>query len=189
SRLLTFIGREVPDILKPAYSFGGLSMSQMAMRYVDNWLRTTQSVSDIVNAFSVMVLLTDLATLLMGSGDELFKRADLFTNFRDNKGLMLVNKDAEDLKNVSAPLGGLDVLQAQTQEHMAAVSRIPTVKLLGLQPAGLNADSEGVMRAFYDSVHAYQERFFRPNLQTIVDFIQLSLFGKVDPEITCTFNP
>jgi uncharacterized protein len=189
SRLLTFVGREVPDILKPAYSFGGLSVSQMAMRYVDNWLRTTQSVSDIVNAFSVMVLHTDLATLLTGAGDELFKRADLFTNFRDNKGLMILNKDAEDLKNVSAPLGGLDVLQAQTQEHMAAVSRIPTVKLLGLQPAGLNADSEGVMRAFYDSVHAYQERFFRPNLQTIVDFIQLSLFGAVDPEITFAFNP
>src|SRR6185437_7623915 len=104
SRLLTFVGREVPDILKPAYSFGGLSMSQMAMRYVDNWLRTTQSVSDIVNAFSVMVLLTDLETLLQGGGDELFRRADLFTNLRDNKGLMLLNKEAEDLKNVSAPL-------------------------------------------------------------------------------------
>jgi len=29
TRLLTFVGREVPDILKPAYSFGGLSMTQI----------------------------------------------------------------------------------------------------------------------------------------------------------------
>ncbi|MDE2107428.1 MAG: DUF1073 domain-containing protein, partial [Patescibacteria group bacterium] len=29
TRLLTFIGREVPDLLKPAYAFGGLSLTQM----------------------------------------------------------------------------------------------------------------------------------------------------------------
>jgi hypothetical protein len=40
SRLLTFIGRELPDILKPAYAFGGLSMSQMLKPYVDNRLRS-----------------------------------------------------------------------------------------------------------------------------------------------------
>jgi rubrerythrin len=45
SRLLTFVGREVPDILKPAYAFGGLSLSQMAKPYVDNWLRTRQAVA------------------------------------------------------------------------------------------------------------------------------------------------
>src|SRR5262249_9790845 len=44
TRLMTFIGREVPDLLKPAYSFGGLSMSQMVKPYVDNWLRVRQSV-------------------------------------------------------------------------------------------------------------------------------------------------
>ncbi|WP_163360700.1 anti-CBASS protein Acb1 family protein, partial [Klebsiella aerogenes] len=48
TRLLTFVGREVPDLLKPAYSFGGLSMSQMAKPYVDNWLRTRASVADLI---------------------------------------------------------------------------------------------------------------------------------------------
>ena len=33
SRILTFIGRPVPDLLKPAYSFGGLSLVQLG--YVD----------------------------------------------------------------------------------------------------------------------------------------------------------
>ncbi len=42
SRLLTMIGRPVPDILKPAYAFGGLSMTQMAQPYVDIWLRTRE---------------------------------------------------------------------------------------------------------------------------------------------------
>ena len=39
TRLLPFVGRPVSDILKPAYAFGGLSMTQMAQPYVDIWLR------------------------------------------------------------------------------------------------------------------------------------------------------
>jgi hypothetical protein len=60
TRLLTFIGREVPDLLKPAYSFGGLSMSQMVKPYVDNWLRVRQSVSDLISTFSTSDIKTDL---------------------------------------------------------------------------------------------------------------------------------
>ncbi len=118
SRLLKFVGREVPDLLKPAYSFGGLSMSQMAMPYVNNWLRTRQSVADIIHAFSVFLLKTDLSESLMQGGQQLFDRAEFFNALRDNKGLMLIDKDAEDFMNVSAPLGSLDALQAQVMEHM-----------------------------------------------------------------------
>ena len=32
SRFLTLLSREVPDMLKPAYSFGGISMSQLCSR-------------------------------------------------------------------------------------------------------------------------------------------------------------
>lgn len=139
SRLITLIGREVPDLLKPTYSFGGLSLSQMAKPYVDNWLKTRQSVNDIISAFSVFVLQTNLGESLQADGQQLFKRAELFNNLRDNRGLMMIDKDSEAFQNVSAPLGGLSELQSQAQEHMASVSHIPTVKLLGIQPAGLNA--------------------------------------------------
>ncbi|OIN06087.1 hypothetical protein BFS86_19470 [Shewanella algae] len=189
SRLLTFIGREVPDLLKPTYSFGGLSISQMAKPYVDNWLQTRQSVNDIISAFSVFVLGTDMETIVQADGQQLFARAELFNNLRDNRGLMMINKDSETFANVSAPLGGLDQLQAQSQEHMAAVSHIPTVKLLGIQPAGLNADSEGVMRSFYDYIGAYQEHLYRDQLRRLLGLIMISLWGKVDKTIDFEFVP
>lgn len=189
SRLLTFVGREVPDLLKPAYSFGGLSLSQMAKPYVDNWLQTRQSVSDIVSAFSVMVLKTNLAETINTSAEQIFARAELFNNLRDNRGLMMVDKNMEDFANVSAPLGTLDMLQAQSQEHMASVSGIPLVILLGITPTGLNASSEGEIRAFYDWINAYQVSFYSPNLTRVIDFIQLSEFGAVDPDITFAYEP
>src|SRR5580658_189644 len=64
SRLLFIRQREVPDILKPSYNFGGVSMSQLAKPYVDNWLRTRQSVSDLVHSFTVFVLKTTMNSFL-----------------------------------------------------------------------------------------------------------------------------
>jgi hypothetical protein len=93
TRLLTFIGREVPDLLKPAYSFGGLSVSQMVKPYVDNWLRVRQSVSDLVSTFSTSGIKTNLANYLAAGGDQLFKRLVLFNSNRDNQGLMVLDKD------------------------------------------------------------------------------------------------
>ena len=75
SRLLTIVSRPVPDMLKPAYIFGGLSLSQLAKPYVDNWLRTRQSVSDLLAAFNVFVLKTDMASTLSGSADAEFHPA------------------------------------------------------------------------------------------------------------------
>lgn len=191
SRLLTFVGRPVPDMLKPAYSFGGLSMSQLAKPYVDIWLTTRQSIADLIHAFSVMVLCTDLSTMMQDASDSssLMGRVTLFNNMRDNKGLMVLNKNTEDFKNVSASLAGLHELQAQAQEHMASVARIPLVKFTGISPSGLNASSEGEMRAFYDTIAAMQNRFFRPNLNRVINLIQLGLFGEIDPEITYDFVP
>jgi phage-related protein (TIGR01555 family) len=190
SRLLTFIGREVPDMLKPAYSFGGLSLVQMAKPYVDNWLRTRQSVSDLVNAFSTLVLATHMGNQNAPGGQQLlYNRLDLFNVLRDNANVIAIDKNTEEFSNVAVPLGTLDSLQAQTQEHMSAISGIPLVFLLGIQPMGLNASSEGEIRVFYDWIHSYQEYLFRPNLQRILGFVQLSLFGEVDPEIAFDFVP
>lgn len=189
TRLLKFVGREVPDLLKPAYSFGGLSISQMEKAYVDNWLRTRQSVADLIHAFSIFVLSTNMGATVQEGGDMMLKRVELFNMMRDNRGMMMVDKETETLANVSAPLGGLELLQAQSQEHMASIAGIPLVKLLGIQPAGLNASSDGEIRVFYDWILASQEKRLRHNLTTIIDLVQLSLWGEVDEDITFTFEP
>lgn len=72
---------------------------------------------------------------------------------------------------------------------MASIPGIPLVKLLGITPSGLNASSDGEIRVFYDWIAAYQEAVIRPNLTSVLGFIQLHLFGEVDPEITFAFEP
>lgn len=190
SRFLTITSRPVSDMLKPAYAFGGLSLTQMMKPYVDNWLRARQAVSDMLNSYSVMVLATDMSSLMGGGpGADLFNRIDLFNQLRDNRGSMAIDKDNETLTNVAVPLSGLAELLAQAQEQLASVSRIPLSIYLQITPTGLNATSDGETRNFYADVHAYQEKNFRPGLQTILECTQLSLFGEIDPTLKFEFLP
>lgn len=192
SRLMTTVTRPLPDILKPAYNFAGMSLSQLAEPYVDNWLRTRQSVADLINNFSITALKTSMDQVLQGADDaatDLFARADLFTATRSNRGLMLLDKDREELVQVNVPLSGLHELQAQSQEHMCSVSRTPAIVLTGISPSGLNASSDGEIRVFYDWVAAQQETFWREPIEVILKVAQLSLFGEIDPDIGFKFVP
>jgi len=190
SRLLTFVRHPVPDLLKASYNFGGVSMTQMAQPYVNNWVRTRDSISDLVHSFSTSGVKTDLDEVLQG-GDAagFFDRMELFTRLRDNKGLMALNNETEDFFQFNTPLGTLDVLQSQSQEHMAMVAGIPLVKLLGVTPSGLNASSDGEIQVYYDGIRGAQEKMLGPNLRRVLDIIQLSEFGEIDEEITFEFEP
>ena len=190
SRLLMFTSRPVPDMLKASYNFGGLALSQLAEPYVNNWLRTRDSVGDLVHSFSVSGIATNMAAELSGaSSTTLSDRAKLFNELRDNRGVFLLDKESEEFFQFNTPLSGIDALQAQAQEQMASVSNIPLVKLLGISPAGLNASSEGEIRVFYDFIHAEQEKNYRDPLKTILEIIQLDLYEEIDPEITIEFEP
>lgn len=190
TRLQTIVSRPVADMLKPAYSFRGVSMSQLAMPYIDNWLRTRQSVSDTVKQFSISGVKTDLQqSLAPGAGQDLLNRAQLINAYRDNRNILFLDMATEEFFQVNTPLSGLDALQAQAQEQMSAVSHIPLVKLLGVTPTGLNASSEGEIRVFYDYVKGYQANVLTPPMHNVLQIAQLSLFGEVDPDISWAWHP
>lgn len=190
SRMLHFVSRPVPDLLKPAYLFGGVSLTQLLQPYVQNWLRTRQSVSNITHNFSTPVFKTDMGQLTEPGGAQLlYNRINVFNTARDSQGAMVVDFEKEDFVNVSAPLSGLDKLQAQAQEQQASIAGIPLVKYFGITPSGLNASSDGEIRAFYDTIESAQEREGSPQLKRLIDLIQMSKFGKVDPDIGFIWQP
>ena len=190
TRLYTMVSRPVADMLKPAYSFAGVSMSQLAMPYVDNWLRTRQSVSDTVKQFSVSGVRTDMTQMLAPGGvTDLAKRAQLINAYRDNRNLLFLDMATEEFFQVNTPLSGLAELQSQSQEQMAAVSHIPLVILLGLSPEGLNASSAGEIRVFYDYALGYLNAVILPFILYVIQVAQLSLFGEIDNTIGWEWLP
>lgn len=194
SRLLEVVSQPVPDILKAAYSFGGLSLSQIAEPYVDNWIRTRNSVSDMVHSYSITGIKTNLAGLLQNPIAEddpsnILNRVQLFNTMRDNRGCAVLDKDTEEFFQFNTPISGLDKLQAQAQEHICSITHIPLVKYTGLSPTGLNASSDGEIRVWYDFILGRQERVLRPVIKTMLEVIQLNEWGKIDDSLTFEFTP
>lgn len=190
-RLLTIIMRPVPDMLKPAYNFGGISMFQLMKPYVERYQRTADSVSQLVRAFSMTILSTDMSGILAdGESDaSLWLRVGLFNRYRDNTNTMMLDKESEEISQINTPLTGLPDLLTKSQEQMAAPSHTPLVKLLGVTPSGLNANSDGEIRVYYDWIMAQNEAHVRPVIDKISSLMQLSLFGEVDNAIVWEFNP
>ncbi|CAI3941928.1 DUF1073 domain [Commensalibacter communis] len=198
SRILTFVAREVPDLLKPAYNFGGMALTQMAKPYVDNWLGTRRAIADLIKSFSIINFQVSAQQLMEQCFDGtntpkgiegLFDRVQGFNQMRHNQGTFVTDKETEDLKSIAVPLGTLDALQAQSQEQMASIAGQPLVKMFGIQPSGLNASSDGEIRVWYDEVSSYQEHFFKPQLERLFQIVQLSLWGEIDPDISFEFVP
>ena len=191
TRMIIMVSREVPDIFKPGFNFSGLSLSQLVEPYVNNWLRTRQSVSDLINNFSIVVLKTAMDQVLTGGddGSNLFDRIKLFTATRSNKGVMALDKEREELEQIAVPLGGLHELQSQAQEQMCSASREPAVVMTGISPSGFGNVAEGEIRIWYDWIRSQQEAHDRVPIGTMLKLVQLSLFGEIDPDITFEFNP
>src|SRR5690554_1451628 len=190
-RLMTLIMRPVPDMLKPAYNFGGLSMLQLMKPYVERYQRTADSISQIVRSFSMTILGTDMSGILAdGDGDgDLWLRVGLFNKYRDNSNTMLLDKESEEISQINTPLTALPELLTKSQEQMAAPSHTPLVKLLGITPSGLNANNDGEIRVYYDFIMAQNEAHIRPIIERISTLLQLSMFGEVDNSIVWEFNP
>jgi hypothetical protein len=192
TRLITVISRPMPDLLKPAYNFGGISLTQLMEPYVLRWLKTVDNVNKIISNFSNLILKSNLQTVLAGKsvdGTGILNRAKLFTLTRDNQGLTLLDKNSEEMEQIAVPLSGLSELQAQAQEHMAAPSHVPLVKLTGITPSGLNASSEGEITVFHEFVGSEQETVVEPGLDKIFDLIQLNEFGAIDEDLDYEFVP
>ena len=190
-RLLTLVTRPVPDLLKPAYNFGGLSWLQIMKPYVERFQRDTDSISDLISKFSLTALKTNMETILQGGEEgasQLLMRAQMMGQFRDNLNMLLMDFAGEDLVQINTPMTGLVDLWAKSQELMAMPSHTPLVKLTGITPSGLNASSDGEIRVYNDWISGLQNAFILPQIMKILRIAQMSLFGEIDNNISFEFN-
>ncbi len=190
SRFFMLCARPVPDLLKPAYNFGGQPLIALLEPAVNMWLRTRKSVNDLLHSFSVTILKSNLATLLQDDEDGgLIGRAELMTTMRDNQGVAVIDFTTEDIVKADTSLAGLDKLQAQAQEHMAAICNEPLVIMTGVTPSGLNASSEGEIQVWHENVGAQQKNVIDRPLKQVIELAQLNLYGEIDDAITHEWVP
>lgn len=187
SRFIDIISRPVPDILKPSYNFGGLSLTQLMEDYVVDWRDAKKNVIKILRTLRMRALQTDMDARLQEPG-QFDKRIKLFTQYQDNFGIWAIDNE-EGLLHQQTSLSELSNLLSNYQDQMCIPARITNLKLLGNAPAGLNASGDSELETWHETISGMQERDIRRALENIFKIIQLSEFGEIKKNIFFEFKP
>lgn len=190
SRLIRFVENEVTDLLKPSYNFLGIPQAQLLSDYVTHFRENREEANRLLKKFSTMFLKSNIKNILYNgaSRGELDKRVKLFVRNRDNNGLMVLDKDSEDLMQINTPLTGVEPLVRQSLELVVAVNQSNVVKMLGMSPAGFNT-GESDLKSHNDLIATLQATVLKRPLEKILKILQLSLFGAIDPAVSFEFCP
>lgn len=187
SRFNDIVSRPVPDILKPSYNFGGLSLTQLMEDYVVDWRDAKKNVIKILRTLRMRGLKTDLDARLQDR-NEFDKRLRLAGQYQDNFGLWALD-NSEELIHMQTSLSELSNLLSNYQDQLCIPSRITNLKLLGNAPAGLNASGDSELDTWHETVSGYQDGNLRKPLENIFKIIQLSEFGEIKEDIYFEFKP
>ena len=189
SRMLTFIENHPPMLLRPNYNFLGIPQAQILWDYVVHFNKTRISAARLLDKISLLVVQTDMDEILSSqTGVQDFDaKMEFLQRYRDNDSVFVCDKDSEAVTNVQTSIAGCTDIVRQSLELIACINRTPAVKLLGISPSGFNATGESDIKNYYDYIASKQE-LYRDQIQTIINVLQLTQWGYIDPSITFTFN-
>lgn len=187
SRFIDIVSRPVPDILKPSYNFGGLSLTQLMEDYVVDWRDAKKNVIKILRTLRMRALKTDMDARLQEPG-QFDKRIKLFTQYQDNFGIWAIDNE-EDLLHQQTSLSELSNILSNYQEQLCIPSRTTNLKMFGNAPAGLNASGDAEIETWHETISGSQELDYRRAIENIFKIIQLSEFGEIKPDLYFEFRP
>ncbi|MBE1237485.1 DUF1073 domain-containing protein [Phaeovibrio sulfidiphilus] len=190
SRFLYFSAGDLPARIRPSYNFFGVPMAEVALDYVAHFTETRAAAARLLTKFSRLIFKTNMNDVLSGGlGTDMERRIQYAIDHWTNDDLFIIDKEDEDVIKVESTLGGVTEIVRQSLEMVAAIFRVPVMKLLGISPSGLNATGDADLRNFHENVGHLQEKQLNAPLEKALDVLQLHLFGEIDPALTFEWRP
>ena len=184
SHLIKIIFKEVPDILKPTYYYGGMSLTQMIYEQVFLAEQTSKEAPKLVQNKRLLIM--------SGSLEESVRNTERFENklkalleARNNYGVYLTDIN-ENVQQIETSLMEFPELISNQYLLIAGIAEIPYTKFLGTTPKGFNATGEYEMKSYIQMLKSLQENF-SPLLRRHIDLLSMSLYGEKQ-DISFRFN-
>lgn len=165
SHLIILKGDEVPDILKPTYLYGGVSIPQKIYERVYAAERTANEAPQLVMTKRTNVYGTDIIAAMTNQAKTESKLME-WAYYRDNYGVKMIDKEDETMQQFDTALGDLDTVIMTQYQLVASIANVPATKLLGTSPKGFNASGE------------YEEANYREELESIQTFDMAPLIDR-----------
>lgn len=193
SRVLRFVGRELPRLETVRESYWGASEMEHIRDELLKRSAASANIAQLIFQANITTLkMADFGEVL-GYGTEEQRRSieaamSLENRFRTSFGIQLLSRD-DTLENHAYSFTGLSEIYEQFMMDMAGASEIPATRLFGRSPQGMNATGESDLRNYYDMIASLQERQLRPALEKLLPVMAISCWGYVPEDLEFVFEP
>lgn len=154
SHLCIFRNSEPPDLLKPLYQYGGVSVPQKIMERVYAAERTANEGPQLAMTKRLIVLKTDVAQAL-GNQSKFVEHMQIFTQLMNNFGVKVVDTD-DNIEQFDTALSELDNVIMTQYQLVAAGANVPATKLLGTTPKGFNSSGGYEESSYHEELESIQ---------------------------------
>lgn len=187
SRIAAFIGNPLPDEDIQTGSSAGWGDSSLAasLGACTNADATLANIVSLIYEAKVDVLgVPNLADIMADeeSRSALVARVHLAAMLKGNNG-MLVRDAEETYDSKSFNFGNLDSIGNLMLQVVSGAADIPTTRLLGMSPGGMNASGESDLRNYYDRIQSAQELEITPAMSILDECLIQSALGSRPKDI------
>lgn len=183
-------GGELPDILKPTYFYGGISVPQKIAERVFASERTANEAPLLALSKRSTVLHTDISQV-MANVQTFMQKMGAWMQLLNNFGVKIVGEN-ELIEQFDTSMADMDETIMTQYQIVAAASDVPATKLLGTSPKGFGASGEYEEASYHEMLESLQEDHAMPTLERHYELLVASelksQFGK-DVQIIPVFKP
>lgn len=179
SHLVIFRTEELPDALKPTYSYGGVSIPQKIYERVYAAERTANEAPMLALTKRTTVMKTDLTAAQADPVKFVLKQQDWINNW-NNYGIKNLGLDDE-LDQHDTSLNDLDAVIMTQYQLVAAIANVPSVKLLGTSPKGFNTTGEFEEANYHEALESLQSTHLTAFVDRHHELVIKSEFSNQDP--------
>ena len=194
SRVVRFIGVNLPPIEKIAENYWGMSVLERVLEELSKRDNTSANIEGMVYRANIAIRrMNNLPGLMAGaSGSDSNYRRILESLSAQNQILnnfsMQLLGEGEEMDFKSYSFSGLSEIYEEFMMDISGAAHIPATKLFGRAPAGMNSTGESDLQNYYDMISQEQETDLRPVLDKILPVIAMSLWGGVPDDLDYKFN-
>ena len=163
THLVIFRTEELPDILKPTYIYGGVSIPQKIAERVYAAERCANEAPLLTLTKRTDVVKADMAQAT-ADFDGFANRMQQWVYNRDNYGIKMLGLD-EEMQQFDTSLSDLDAVIMTQYQLVAAASNVPATKLLGTSPKGFNATGEFEESSYHEELESIQKHDLSPLIE------------------------
>lgn len=192
SRVLRFIGRDVPEWEKQSEVLWGVSEIEHVYDELKKRDNTSWNIANLVFRANLLTKQTDQLDEFTALGDadvqsQVYQALQAQNWLTNNFGLYLLGK-GEQLDSKTYSFSGIAQVMEVFMYDIAGAAEMPFTKLFGRSPAGLNSTGESDLQNYYDSIGQKQETYLSPALDKLLPVIALSEWGTMPEDLDYGYN-